>query len=605
MANYSLILDTKFKPFSYQEMLAPVAAATQAHQILEEEYGALADKASIWENMASEQSDPYAYKLFKTYANDLENQANQLMRYGLNPASRKAMLNMRSRYSKEILPIETAYNRRKELADKQRDAMAANPTLRYQRDMRNVSLDDLIKNPSLDWGESYSGALLTKQVSDAAANFQRVLTDVSKLSSIGLPFQYQQLRRRGASPAEVMMAISEDAKKGEPQAVAFLRNLRDQVLTASGVADWADAATMKEFTNFANLGLYSAIGQSDIQNFVDQAGLETHKANLADRNARRAEARAAAQITPPGGGQHYRLEPRALRSKEQLSAAGDQIARFEKYFEMGPRGHLVMTPEGRKEYFKKPSLDPGSGKGYSSEFRRFMDSLGAAKYQYESNQNTGFGVSGKRFIQPGNAGLLFQKYKKDNQEGSYDTYHSTEYYRGLSSDYGDYVLDQLKGTGDKLQPVTWKNRTWANDGDAIDTKSLNKGYSVSGISYNKNGVTAILTGPELKTIRIKIPKTIALGNQTNIAEAIKGADQMTAIINTGRVPQTVVGYDGQSRIKTDKNGNVVFSTAPLSPEDILNFEGKRDEMLDIMGLYGSQLFVPSKTETETYGVINQ
>ena len=54
MANYSLVLDTKFKPFSYAEMLAPVAAATQAHQALEEEYGNLSVKADIWENMANE-----------------------------------------------------------------------------------------------------------------------------------------------------------------------------------------------------------------------------------------------------------------------------------------------------------------------------------------------------------------------------------------------------------------------------------------------------------------------------------------------------------------------------------------------------------------------
>ena len=39
MAGYNIVLDTKFKPFSYQEMLAPVAAATQAHQAVEEEYG--------------------------------------------------------------------------------------------------------------------------------------------------------------------------------------------------------------------------------------------------------------------------------------------------------------------------------------------------------------------------------------------------------------------------------------------------------------------------------------------------------------------------------------------------------------------------------------
>lgn len=131
MANYSLILDTKFKPFSYAEMLAPVAAATQAHQAIEEEYGNLAAKASVWDRMANEQTDPYAYKMYKTYSDDLEARAEQLMKYGLNASSRKGMLDMRARYSKEIVPIETAYKRREELAAEQRKALAADPTLRY------------------------------------------------------------------------------------------------------------------------------------------------------------------------------------------------------------------------------------------------------------------------------------------------------------------------------------------------------------------------------------------------------------------------------------------------------------------------------------------
>lgn len=57
MANYSLVINSQFKPFSYQEMLAPTLMATQAHQELENQYGELATKASVWEKMANEQTD--------------------------------------------------------------------------------------------------------------------------------------------------------------------------------------------------------------------------------------------------------------------------------------------------------------------------------------------------------------------------------------------------------------------------------------------------------------------------------------------------------------------------------------------------------------------
>lgn len=304
MANYSLILDTKFKPFSYQEMVAPVLAATQAHQAIEEEYGNLSAKASVWENMANEQTDPYAYKMYKTYSDDLQKRADDLMKYGLNASSRKGMLDMRTRYSKEILPIETAYKRRDELMKEQRNAQAANPTLRYQRMAKDISLDDFIKNPSLDYGASYSGALLTQQVAQAAANYAKVLTEEGKLESLGLPYQFKSKIRHGASPEEILAVINNAALEGHQGAVNFLRSIRDQVLQSSGVAKWADPATMAEFTSFANQGLYSALGQTEVKNYADQFGMQSalqnqaHRHRMAEaREAGRAQAAAMAQQT--------------------------------------------------------------------------------------------------------------------------------------------------------------------------------------------------------------------------------------------------------------------------------------------------------------------
>ena len=321
MAGYNIVLDTKFKPFSYQEMLAPVAAATQAHQAVEEEYGNLATKASVWEHMANEQSDPYTYKMYKTYADDLEAQAEQLARDGLTSASRSRMLNMRARYSKEITPIENAYKRREELATEQRKAIAANPTLRYQRMAGQMSLDDYIRNPSLDYGESYSGALLTQQVSQAAANFQRALTDKSQLKSLGLPYQYEKMLQYGATPAQVMAAMGDKAQQGDTESIKFLRGITDQVLQSSGVADWADPTTMREFRAFANQGLYSAIGQAKLDNFADQAGLTKFKADLDEEKAIRAERGKARPV------EDDQLKAIQLSGTSYLSASGN----FEKY----------------------------------------------------------------------------------------------------------------------------------------------------------------------------------------------------------------------------------------------------------------------------------
>lgn len=276
MANYSLILDTKFKPFSYQEMLAPVAASTQAHQALEEEYSELAAKANVWEKMANEQTDSKAYKMYKTYADDLSARADDLMKYGLNVSSRKGMLDMRARYSKEIVPIDVAYKRREDLAKEQRDAMKVDPTLRYQRYAREMSLDDFIDDPSLDYGKSYSGDLLAKQVSQVAANYAKVLTREGGLESLGLPYQYKSRIGYGATPEEILAVINDAALKGHEGAIKFLKGARDQVLQSSGVLGWTDpdSETRKFFVSSANRGLFSALGQTELKNYTDSYSMQ-------------------------------------------------------------------------------------------------------------------------------------------------------------------------------------------------------------------------------------------------------------------------------------------------------------------------------------------
>lgn len=284
---YSLILDTKFKPFSYAEMLAPVQAATTAHQALEDEYGALSTLAGQWENKANKTTDPKTYRMYKQYSDALQDRADTLLKEGLTMSSRRSLLDMKSRYSKEILPIEEAFKRRDELAKEQRTLYGQDPTKRFQRYASQTSLDDFVSNPSWDYGASYSGALLTKQVADAVESYKNAMTSVSGMRSIGLPFQYQQRIQNGATPEQVMQAIYKEAKDGDPTAVKFLRGVRDQVMASSGVAKWADRPTYNELLSFANQGLYKAIGTTQLKDYTDTFGLQD---TLAAREAARREA---------------------------------------------------------------------------------------------------------------------------------------------------------------------------------------------------------------------------------------------------------------------------------------------------------------------------
>ena len=120
MANYSLVVNSKFQPFSFDRYLQPYQIYGQNYKEIEEQYTDLSTKAGIWDKLANKQTDPKAYRMYKTYSDELKDKASKLAREGLNASSRQGLLNMRNRYSQDIVPIEKAYNQRSKLAEEQR-----------------------------------------------------------------------------------------------------------------------------------------------------------------------------------------------------------------------------------------------------------------------------------------------------------------------------------------------------------------------------------------------------------------------------------------------------------------------------------------------------
>lgn len=223
MANYSLVVNSKFQPFSFDRYLQPYQIYGQNYKEIEEQYTDLSTKAGIWNGLANEQTDPYTYKMYKTYANDLENQASQLASEGLNAVSRKNMLNMRARYSKEIIPIEQAYNQRSKLAEEQRKLRAANPSIMFDRDFSSISLDDLLDNPELSY-TSVSGDDLYKKGKEAAISASSRMMNVSP----ALQGQYWKIRQGYGADAANKFLLNQSN-------IPELKDAINRIVSQSGV----------------------------------------------------------------------------------------------------------------------------------------------------------------------------------------------------------------------------------------------------------------------------------------------------------------------------------------------------------------------------------
>ena len=376
MANYSLVVGSKFSPFSYQELLQPALMATQAHQDVENQYAELATKANIWEEMANSQTDPHAYKMYKEYSNELEKQAGQLAREGLTPASRQNMLKMKQRYSRDIVPIEQAYKRRQELIDEQRKALMANPSLMYDIDFSMTSLDDLISNPNLSY-TSVSGDDLYKKGKEAAISSSSRLLEVMP----ALQGQYWKIRQGYGADAANEFLIDQANIPELNQAI-------DRIVSQSGVTSANKSRAVDYVISGIMSGMFYDEKYQANRGYIDQA--ERERLDLA------------------------REQFEWTKDKWEDEQLGIKLPNGDRVKDVGGGRVRITHPDGKVEIMAAPkSTDSAKGqnkdkKPFSGlQFKMWSDSGAVNEFQEGlsnswSYKRKGFSTSDSELISPTN-----------------------------------------------------------------------------------------------------------------------------------------------------------------------------------------------------------
>ena len=450
--NYSLVANTQFKARNFDDMIRPYVMYTQEYRAQEDAIADLATKADVWAGLANEQTDPVAYAQYTNYANALKDQAAVMADRGLNPSSRQAMLNLKRRYSSEIVPIEQAYTARKAQAEEQRKALLQNPTLMMSRRADTTSLDRYMENPNLGY-ESYSGALLTQQAGQAAAAIAKELRDYGK----GKPldgFTRTWLQQHGYTAAEVAFAINHP---DDPRASSVLNTIVNNVIADSGMTNWADNKTLNQAYNYARQGLWQAVGQTQVGTYTDQAAVMAAQEAMQKRAEARAK-KAARQrqlqlsLTP-------NFDRRNVRTSKEVGAVAQEAKdweKYKKYFYKNANGNWVLNSKGRKVPLTKIT---GGGTNVSSasyivdsDFGRFIKKHGLSG-MYNGKVGSGQTATIDKMI-----GRI---------NNTYDANIATEYLRGVDPSQYDNVIAVL-------------NRS------AHDGKVYNYDRTKSGNSYSWN-----------------------------------------------------------------------------------------------------------------------
>ena len=249
-----------YQPFTFEELLKPLAMYTEEYRNVEENIADLESKSELIKRYAMEDPNSEAARMYTEYAQNLDKQVEALVKYGLPSVNRRSLYNLRSQYASNITPIEIAIARRAEDAKSQQEARMKDPTLFLSRDASMTSLDDYIRNPNLSY-TSYSGDMLAKQVAEQTQGFANKLRNVA-VSGTADPYVNAFLENYGYTMEDVRQAMQ------NPQGVAgmgILNDIVNNVVAQSGIHTWDNWDEIKgEVYRHAGRGLVAGIGKDNL-----------------------------------------------------------------------------------------------------------------------------------------------------------------------------------------------------------------------------------------------------------------------------------------------------------------------------------------------------
>ena len=216
MSNYNLIVSSRFKPFSFQELLQPALMATEAHEKRQEQYDKLMEDSSKW----GEQLDPssQAYGMWKSFQDEITQAADSLSSQGLTINNRKALSNVRKSYGEKIKAIEEADKRMQAQAALRQQMQAKDNSIEYKN---NLNIDDFLHGKSGS-NESLSGTTMRAETADMASKLGQSIYSNPSFSKVMGGSYWQIAQANGYSP-DVLGYI----RSGEWQNLAHGKNASD------------------------------------------------------------------------------------------------------------------------------------------------------------------------------------------------------------------------------------------------------------------------------------------------------------------------------------------------------------------------------------------
>ena len=350
MAGNYIVINSKFKPFSYEEMVRPYQRYGETYREQEALLSDIQSRAGTLEGSINPVLDENTYKEYKTYQDDLARQAELLSRQGLNVGSRKDLLNMRKRYSTEITPIETAINRRKSLIEEQRQGRIKDGSIIYDTDFSTTSLDKLKMNPTMSY-RALSGQELSKRSAMMAGSLKEQILNNPEYTSILNGQYFQSKIQQGATLDQVLAGMMNDEN-----APREFKEIKNQLWKEYGLDTYSQDVQQKAMGAIGT-GMYNALGATKYDVMANQDHMTPYQA-ATNRRAQDQADREAEIYT------NY-TKPKLEYEKELYDFIPLTNGNYARMGQYGKIQEYVKDESGN--YKLKGYLDPKDSKGLGTD----------------------------------------------------------------------------------------------------------------------------------------------------------------------------------------------------------------------------------------------
>lgn len=289
MANYNFAVTSTYDPFTFQELLTPYVMYKDAYEQTETAYNDLSTKADKYKYLGEqlEGQDSKAAQIYKGYADELNKQAADLAKHGLNMGNRRALTNLKRRYSGEIGRLDLANTALEEEKKLRRTMSAQDNSLLYASD--NLSIDDFLDNGTPNLYNVSGNELYKRGVAAGAAASSRVYQAGDNGKTLG-GYYRDWVEKNGYSKESI------DAFRANAASVPELQQAVDSILEERGVlANFGEGTANRNRARQAVInGIIDGAVYQEKHNPVRDVGVMSAAETAADSRARESLALSAA-----------------------------------------------------------------------------------------------------------------------------------------------------------------------------------------------------------------------------------------------------------------------------------------------------------------------